>query len=87
MAIRNVRPSWLEILKDDNGNEPTSFYKATGPRSRSGTLDAIFRARVAGQSVAFLNVEAIGSADGATVLWRITDLRNGTVLFEERVNQ
>lgn len=81
MKPRNVRPSWLEVSAD---RRPS---RGTGPRSRSGELSAILSLRVAGEVVRALDIECIASGDGATTLVRITDLRNGRVIHEERVNQ
>lgn len=88
--MRNVRPSWVAVSKDDtsNGPKPASVGRnGTGPRGRTGTLAALFSARVDGASVPFLAVDAIAADDGASVLWTVTDKRSGAVVFSERVAQ
>jgi hypothetical protein len=88
--MRNVRPSWVRVLKDDNGNGPVPCSvgeTGTGPRSRSGSLSAVLLARIEGRAVEFLEIDAISSADGETTLVRITNLRTGGIVFEERVTQ
>jgi hypothetical protein len=82
--MRNVRPSWIRVSKDDTGNFP-SIVKETGPRGRSGTLSAVFLTRELARPRTIVTVDAIASADGATVLWRI--VADGVTVFERRVEQ
>lgn len=78
--MRNVRPSWVDLRVDGK------LVKATGPKSRKGELVATFSARADGVSVRLWGVEAIGSADGATTVWRVVD-SDGKVLIERKVTQ
>ena len=78
--MRFVRPSYVKVSTG-------AHRHATGPRSRTGELSAEFLARIDGSAVPFLSVDAIGSADGSSTLWRIVDRRTGKTLFEERVPQ
>ena len=79
--MRNIRPSYVSVSVDG------ATRTATGPRSRSGELSVEFSARADGSAAPFLSVDAIASADGASVLWRVTDRRTGRVILEERVSQ
>jgi hypothetical protein len=81
MTPKNVRPAWIEINVDDR--DPV----ATGPKSRTGQMNAKISVRSSGQVLPLLDIEAIGSGDGQTVLIRITDLRTGKAIFTERINQ
>lgn len=85
--MRNVRPSWIKVAKSDSGNDTKPFYKGTGPRGRSGSLSAEFLARIKGDAVPFLRVDAIASADGETVFWTVTEIQSGRIVFETRVTQ
>jgi hypothetical protein len=84
--MRNVRPSWVRVSKSDTDNGPVPFWKGTGPKSRKGALSVEMLARVNGSAVPFLTVDAIGSADGKSVLWTVRD-RNGRTIHEETVPQ
>ena len=79
--MRNVRPSWVNVNVDGR------TVKGTGPRSRTGELSLNILSRINGSAVPFLTVDAIGSADGLSTFWRVTDNRTGKVLFEEKVAQ
>ncbi len=57
---RNVRPAWLETRAGGR-------TVATGPRDRTGSLDATLTLRDHGTVAAALDVSAIGSGDGLTV--------------------
>lgn len=88
--MRNVRPSWVRVsvASSDNAPAPASVGRTgTGPKGRAGSLSADFAARIDGQSVPFLTVDAIGSADGKSTVWTVTDRRTGTVFFSETVTQ
>jgi hypothetical protein len=85
--MRNVRPSWVRVSKDNHDNGPTSFWKGTGPRGRSGTLSVEILARINGEAVPVFAIDCIGAANGETTLLRILDLRTGKAVFEERVTQ
>lgn len=78
---RNVRPSWCELSVDNTGNAP-SVVKATGPKSRSGSLSATFKVRDKGEVFAALQVDIIGSGDGKSVRLVVTDCHGG--LLHER---
>lgn len=78
---RNVRPSWIDLSVD--GRTDIS----TGPRSRHGELSAILSVREDGSVLRLLDIDAIGSQDGKTVLIRVTDRRTHSTIFEERFNQ
>ncbi len=83
---RNVRPSWCDVSIADTDNAPTR-KRGHGPRSRKGTLAVRFKVRSTGSVLDLLDVDAIGSAWGDSVLYRVTDKRTGKVLFEERFAQ
>ncbi len=83
---RNVRPSWFSLSVDHSGNNPQTV-KETGPRGRSGSASATLRVRSEGSVLPLIDVDAIGSADGASVLVRVVDLRSGKVLFLETFKQ
>lgn len=83
---RNIRPSWLSLAVDHNGNAPT-IVKETGPKGRAGSSSATLRVRSDGAVLPLLSIDAIGSADGGTVLVRVVDLRNGAVKFLETFQQ
>lgn len=83
---RFVRPSWFSLAVDNNGNAP-SIVRETGPRSRTGTTSCNVKVRSAGAVLDLLDVDAIGSADGASVLVTVTDKRSGKVVFSERFTQ
>lgn len=88
--MRNVRPSWVRVSvgPNDNAPAPASVGRTgTGPKGRAGSLSADFAARIDGQSVPFLAVDAIGSADGRSTVWTVTDRRTGRVLHNETVTQ
>lgn len=76
---RFVRPSFCHLSVD--GRSPV----ATGPRSRAGTLSAMFSVRSAGSVLELLDVHAL--ADGDSVRFVVVDLRTGRVVFEERFAQ
>lgn len=76
---RNVRPSFVNLSVD--GRSPV----ATGPRSRAGTLSAMFSVRSAGAVLELLDVHAL--ADGDSVRFVVVDLRTGRTFFEERFAQ
>lgn len=78
---RFVRPSYLRASCDGIRSKVS-----TGPRSRTGTLAAVFYVRRKGEVSEALSVDMIGSDDGKTVLVRIS-LPDGRVLLEERVVQ
>lgn len=79
--MRNVRPSWVDLRVDGK------LVKATGPKSRKGELVASFSARIDGDSVPLWEVQAIGSADGSTTVWRIVDRATGATIVERKVTQ
>lgn len=83
---RSVRPSWFVLSVDNSSNDPQPV-KATGPRGRSGTGSVRVKVREKGGVLDLLDVDAIGSAEGATVLVTVTDKRTGKVLFSERFTQ
>lgn len=86
MSPRRVRPSWFVLSIDHASNDPVPV-KATGPKGRSGTGSVRIKVRERGAVLDLLDVDCIGSADGATVLVRVTDRRTGRVLFSEQVAQ
>lgn len=79
---RFVRPSFLTARADG-----VRTVVATGPKKRDGQLTATFLVRDGGSVLPLLDVDAIASADGASVLYRVTDKRTGRVVFEERFAQ
>ena len=79
---RFVRPSFLTARADG-----VRTAVATGPKTRSGELSATFLVRSAGAVLPLLDVDAIASADGASVLYRVSDKRTNAVIFEERFTQ
>jgi hypothetical protein len=79
---RFVRPSFLTARADG-----VATAVATGPKSRTGELSATFNVRSAGEVLPLLGVSAVASADGASVLVRVVDLRTGKDIFEERFVQ
>jgi hypothetical protein len=94
---RFVRPSFVKIHVDGLAKEI-----ATGPRSRSGELSAEFLVRSKGFVLPLLDVDMIASADGASVLVRVTlkhatqsagpgqpetDCLTNIVLYERRFEQ
>lgn len=79
---RFVRPSFLIASADGVAGKV-----ATGPKSRTGTLSATFLVRDQGSVLPLLEVDAIASRDGETVLYRVTDKRSGAVVFEEKFTQ
>lgn len=83
---RYVRASWFVLSIDHASNDPVPV-KATGPKGRSGTGSVRVKVRSAGSVLDLLDVDCIGSADGSTVLVRVTDRRTGKVLFLEQVAQ
>jgi hypothetical protein len=85
MPVR-VRPSWFVLSIDNTSNGPVPV-KATGPKGRSGTGSVRVKVRENGGVLDLLDVDAIGSADGASVLVTVKDLRTGRVLFSERFAQ
>lgn len=86
MSPRRVRPSWFVLSIDHASNDPVPV-KATGPKGRSGTGSVRVKVRERGAVLDLLDVDCIGSADGSTVLVRVTDRRTGRVLFSEQVAQ
>ena len=85
-SIRNVRPAWADLKVDNTGNDPAPV-RGTGPKARTGSLSVDFLTRKEGSAVGIFRVDAIGSADGASVLWRITDTETGAVILERKVAQ
>lgn len=83
---RCIRPSWFVLSIDHASNDPVPV-KATGPKGRSGTGSVRVKVRERGAVLDLLDVDCIGSADGSTVLVRVTDRRTGRVLFSEQVAQ
>lgn len=79
---RFVRPSFLDARADG-----VATPVATGPKSRSGELSATLSVRSAGDVLQLLDIAAIASKDGATVLVRVIDKRTGLPIFEERFTQ
>jgi hypothetical protein len=69
---RNVRPAWLDVSTD---NGPS---RGTGPRARTGRLDAMLKIRDQGAVAPALDLLATGT-DGALVAVVVTLLRAGTV--------
>ncbi len=86
MSPRRVRPSWFVLSIDNTANDPVPV-KATGPKGRSGTGSVRVKVRSAGSVLDLLDVDAIGSEDGSTVLVRVVDRRTGRVIFCETVAQ
>ena len=86
MSPRRVRPSWFVLSVDNSGNDPVPV-KATGPKGRSGSGSLRLKVRDCGSVLDLLDVDAIGSADGSTVLVRVTDKRTGRVLLSEEFRQ
>lgn len=78
----NVRPSFVKISVDGRSTDI-----ATGPRARDGEMSMEILVRQFGGVLHLFDVECIGSADKKTTLVRITDKRNGKVIFEERFEQ
>lgn len=76
---RNVRPSFVNLSVD--GRSPV----ATGPRSRTGTLSAMFSVRSDGSVLRLLDVHAL--ADGEKVRLVVVDLRTGAEVFSETFEQ
>ena len=78
---RNVRPSWIDVKVDERPSI------GTGPVSRNGEMRAIFSVRSNGNVHRVIEVELIGSFDKETVLVRVTDVCEGTTIFEESFTQ
>lgn len=78
----NVRPSFVKINVDGRSSDID-----TGPRSRDGQMSMEILVRQFGQVLSLFDVECIGSVDKKTTLVRITDKRDGKVIFEERFEQ
>ncbi len=89
MSPVNVRPSWINVRPSwiDVNVEGRESGLAAGPRSRDGSMTAGFSVRENGYVLPVLDVECIASRDKKTVLMRVTDIRTGKVLFEERFVQ
>jgi hypothetical protein len=79
--MRNVRPAWVSVQVDG------AKRAATGPRGRAGTLSALFSARIDGEAVPFLRIDAVGSEDGASTAWCVVDVRTGRIVFLTEVPQ
>lgn len=79
---RFVRPSYFTV-RSDSRSKPFG----TGPSTRTGELSATLSVRDAGSVLPLLDVDAIASADGASVLVRVTDKRTGREVFSERFAQ
>jgi hypothetical protein len=76
---RNVRPSFVNLSVE--GRSPV----ATGPRSRTGTLSAMFSVRSDGSVLRLLDVHCL--ANGDTVRLVVVDLRTGREVFSEEFQQ
>ena len=72
---RYVRPSFVNLSVD--GRSPV----ATGPKSRTGTLSAMFSVRDRGDVLPLLDVHCL--ADGDSVRVVVVDLRTGRELWSE----
>lgn len=77
---RNIRPSFIHI---NTGSKPFEG----GPASRNGSLVADLKVRNQGSILDLLNIAAIASNDGQTVLVEVTDRRTGKVIFSEEFAQ
>lgn len=86
MSPRRVRPSWFVLSIDHASNDPVPV-KATGPKGRSGTGSVRVKVRERGAVVDLLDVDAIGSEDGSSVLVRVVDRRTGRELFRQEFAQ
>ena len=81
MSPRNIRPAWLAVNVDGKPRV------ATGPRARTGNLDASFYVREMGAVLPLLEFTARASEDGSTVEVIVTDVRTGAVRFRETFHQ
>lgn len=78
----NIRPSFVKISVDGRKSDI-----ATGPRSRSGEMSAEFLVRSFGRVLPLFDVEMIGTQDKCAVIVRITDKRDGKIIFSETFEQ